>query len=134
MSQVGGLGHKMPFATGLFVFMGFASAGLPGLAGFIAEFEAFVAMFADEDLLGSDKWIWIPVAAVISVIITAGYYLWAIQKVLFNEATDELEKTEPGRWWEIGPIFVLAVFTLVLGLLPDIVWWVLDEFSERTLG
>ncbi|MHA2249352.1 MAG: complex I subunit 4 family protein [Candidatus Kariarchaeaceae archaeon] len=133
MSKVGGLGHKLPFATGLFVFMGFASAGLPGLAGFIAEFEAFVAMFADEDLLGSSEWVWIPVAAVISVIITAGYYLWAIQRVLFNEATDEIAESKPAHWWEVGPIFVLAIFTLVLGLVPTIVWGVLDAWSRSVI-
>ncbi len=133
MSKVGGLGHKMPFVAGLFVFMGFASAGLPGLAGFIAEFEAFVAMFADKELLGSSEWIWIPVIAVLSVIITAGYYLWAIQRVLFNEATDEISESKPAKWWEIGPVFILALFTLILGLVPTVVWYVIDEWSESVI-
>lgn len=133
MSKVGGLGHKMPYATGLFVFMGFASAGLPGLAGFLAEFTAFLAMFKDEALIGSDKWVWIPVLAVISVIITAGYYLWAVQRVLYNEATDELENANFGKWWEIGPVLVLAILTALLGLWPRVVWFVLDEWSRNTI-
>ncbi|MHA2030721.1 MAG: complex I subunit 4 family protein [Candidatus Kariarchaeaceae archaeon] len=134
MSKVGGLGHKMPFATGLFVFMGFASAGLPGLAGFIAEFGAFLALFQDSDHLASDKWIWIPVLAVMSIIITAGYYLWAIQRVLFNEPTGELDNATFAKWWETGPVFILAVFTLLLGLVPTLVSEILDDWSNSIPG
>jgi NADH-quinone oxidoreductase subunit M len=134
MDKVGGLGHKMPFTTGLFVFLGFASAGLPGLAGFIAEFMAFVAMFRDKELLASDKWIWIPIVAVMSIIITAGYYLWAIQRVLFNEPTDELEHSGIAKWWETGPVLLLAVFTLILGLVPWLIWEVLDDWSKSAFN
>ena len=134
ISKVGGLGHKMPFLAGLFAFMGFASAGLPGLAGFIAEFGAFLGMFQDKDLLASDRWIWIPVLAVLSIVITAGYYLWAMQRVLFNEPTDELDDASFAKWWEIGPIFVLALFTLLLGLVPSVVWEILDDWSNSVIG
>lgn len=134
MSKVGGLGHKMPFVAGLFVFLGFASAGLPGLAGFIAEFGAFLAMFQDRGLLASDQWIWIPIVAVMSIIITAGYYLWAIQRVLFNEPTDELENADFAKWWEVGPVTVLAVITLLLGLVPTIVSEILDDWSNSVIG
>ena len=130
MSKVGGLAHKMPFAGGLFVFLGFASAGLPGLAGFIAEFSTFVGLFNSDIGIGT-KWIWIPVIAVLSIIVTAGYYLWAIQRVIFNESTEELEHAEPGKWWEILPVFVLSVFTLVLGLVPSIIWTTIDFFSKN---
>ncbi|MCY3410855.1 MAG: NADH-quinone oxidoreductase subunit M [Candidatus Heimdallarchaeota archaeon] len=132
ISKVGGLAHKMPFTGGLFVFLGFASAGLPGLAGFVAEFNAFVAMFDDTELLGG-PWKVIPIIAVMSVIITAGYYLWAIERVIYKQPTEELENTKPGKWYEVWPVFILSVFTLVLGLFPAIVWWVLDEFSTSLL-
>ncbi|OLS25777.1 MAG: F(420)H(2) dehydrogenase subunit M [Candidatus Heimdallarchaeota archaeon LC_2] len=133
MSKVGGLGHKMPFVTGLFVFMGFASAGLPGLAGFVAEFAAFLGMFESE-LLTDGIHLWIPVIAVMSIIVTAGYYLWAIQKVLFNEPTGELDNAEIAKWWETGPILVLAIFTLVLGLYPKLVYGTLDDWSNSIPG
>ncbi len=130
ISKVGGLAHKMPFTGGLFVFLAFASAGLPGLAGFVAEYSAFIALF-DSDLFGIGKeWVIIPIIAVLSIIITAAYYLWAIERVIFNDATDELEDTTPAKWYEIGPVLILGFFTLLLGLFPAIVWWVLDEWSQ----
>jgi len=131
MSKVGGLAHKMPFTAGLFVFLGFASAGLPGLAGFIAEINAFVGLFADPFLGG--EYIWIPIISVLSIIITAGYYLWAIQRLLFNDPTEELEDTKPAKWYEIWPVFTLAVFALVLGLVPTLIWWVIDAFTQNIL-
>ena len=133
MSKVGGLGHKMPLTTALFVFLGFASAGLPGLAGFIAEFTAFLAAF-DSPLLTDGYHILLPIFAVLSVIVTAGYYLWAIQRVLFNEPTEELEHAGNAKWWEDGPVFLLAIFTLLLGLIPGLVWKVLDDWSKSVLG
>lgn len=128
ISKVSGLAHKMPFIGGLFVFLAFASAGLPGLAGFVAEFSAFIAMF-DDPLLGG-KWIAIPIIAVMSIIVTAGYYLWAIERVIFRDASEELEETTPGKAYEVLPIAVLAFLTLLLGLVPSLVWWVLDEWSK----
>ena len=128
ISKVSGLAHKMPFVGGLFVFLGFASAGLPGLAGFVAEYSAFIAMF-DDSLLGG-KYIAIPIIAVMSIIITAGYYLWAIERVIFREPSEELENTTPAKAYEVVPVAVLAFFTLVLGLLPSVVWYVLDEWSK----
>lgn len=126
IDKVGGLGHKMPFTTALFVFMGFASAGLPGLAGFVAEFLAFSAIFSS-DLMDS-IWGWIlATVAVLSIIITAGYYLWAMQRVLFGPPTDELDETEPAKWWESLPVFFLAFFTLVLGVVPFVI---LNSFED----
>ncbi|MDH5400978.1 MAG: NADH-quinone oxidoreductase subunit M [Candidatus Heimdallarchaeota archaeon] len=142
MSKVGGLAHKMPFTAALFVFMAFASAGLPGLAGFVSEFNVFIGLFANKELMASnDKffifpflpYVIIPVLAVLSIIVTAGYYLWAIQKVIFLEQTDELENSTPAKWWEIQPVFILAIFTVILGLFPNTVWMVLDSWTQTIL-
>ncbi len=132
ISKVGGLAHKMPLIGGLFVFLAFASAGLPGLAGFIAEFSAFVSLF-DTSLFGSGKWVFIPVIAVLSVIVVAGYYLWALERVIMNKPTEEIENTKPGKWYETIPVATLAVLSLIFGLLPGIVWYVLDEWSRSVL-
>jgi NADH:ubiquinone oxidoreductase subunit 4 (subunit M) len=68
-----------------------------------------------------------------SIIITAGYYLWAIQRVLFNKETEELTNTTPAQWWEIYPVLALAFFSILLGLVPGIFWTVLDFFTESIL-
>ncbi len=59
-----------------------ASLGLPGMVGFLAEFCVFAATF---DSFG---WLLIPI---ISVAITAAYYIWAMQRTLFGPLTKEID-------------------------------------------
>lgn len=127
ISKVGGLGHKMPFTTALFATLGFASAGLPGFAGFIAEFTAFVAAF-DSDIY--THYAWVPILGVLSVIVTAGYYLWAMQRVLFGEQTEEIAEAKKGKWWEVIPIFVLTLFALLFGIFPAVIQNVMEIWAS----
>ncbi len=73
LDQFGGLFGKMPIYTGLAIVIFFAGLGLPGLCGFIGE--VFVTL---------SVWNFNQGLAVVSasvVILTAGYILWAIQRV-----------------------------------------------------
>ncbi|MEM9352408.1 MAG: NADH-quinone oxidoreductase subunit M [Planctomycetota bacterium] len=73
LEEFGGLFGKMPLYTGMAIALFFAGLGLPGLCGFIGE--VFVVL---------SVWKYSYVLAVISafvVILTAGYILWAIQRV-----------------------------------------------------
>ncbi len=73
LNQFGGLFAKMPVYSGLAVGIFFAGLGLPGLCGFIGEVLVVLSV-----------WKYSYVLAVISaavVILTAGYILWAIQRV-----------------------------------------------------
>ena len=73
LNQFGGLMGLMPLYSGLAVGIFFAGLGLPGLCGFIGE--VFVVL---------STWNYSPLLAIIAasgVILTAGYILWAIQRV-----------------------------------------------------
>ncbi len=73
LNEFGGLFAKMPVYSGLAVGIFFAGLGLPGLCGFIGEVLVVLSV-----------WEYNRVLAVISaavVILTAGYILWAIQRV-----------------------------------------------------
>ena len=63
----GGLVHKMPKFVALFTIAGFASLGLPGLSGFVAEFNIFVGTFKTYPIFGA--------LGVFSALITATYIL-----------------------------------------------------------
>ena len=52
MTQFGGLARKMPRHAAFFTIAGLSSLGLPGLAGFVAEFHIFVGVFQARLLLG----------------------------------------------------------------------------------
>jgi NADH-quinone oxidoreductase subunit M len=73
LNRFGGIFNRMPVYSGLAVAIFFAGLGLPGLCGFIGEV-----------LVTLSAWNYSRVFAVISaftVILTAAYILWAIQRV-----------------------------------------------------
>ena len=50
VGMMGGLAARMPFIATVFMIAGLASLGLPGLAGFVAEFTTFIGAY------GSSRW------------------------------------------------------------------------------
>ncbi len=111
ISEYGGLSSVMPLFAGIFLFMAFASIGLPGLNGFIGEFKI---------LLGS--WLAWPVLAILAasgVVLAAIYLLWAYERMFTgpvdNEANKGLQDLN-GR--EIAILVPIAAMILFLGLYP----------------
>ncbi|MDP2661913.1 MAG: NADH-quinone oxidoreductase subunit M, partial [Dehalococcoidia bacterium] len=76
ISQMSGLAHKMPLIAIIMTIAGLASLGLPGMSGFVAEFLIFLGSFS--------AWPWQTVLAVVAIVITAGYILWTMQRILFG--------------------------------------------------
>ena len=111
ISDYGGVAKVMPIFAGLFLFSVFASAGLPGLNGFIGEFKI---------LLGS--YLRFPVAAVLGatgVILAAIYLLWAYERVftgpLDNEDNKKLIDLDTREILIMVPLVALILF---LGVYP----------------
>ena len=129
INEVSGLIHKMPVIGGLLLFFAFASAGLPLLAGFVAEFLAFAGIFSST-LATTTFGLILAFAAVISLIITVSYYLRAVRKVAFGSTSEELEKTEAARSWEVTPIFILGVCTIILGVFPAVILTMINAWIQ----
>src|SRR3546814_2416494 len=62
----------------------FASLGLPGLAGFVAEFQIFAGTFA--------VYPWLAGIGIVGILITAALFLRMVQQLFFGEL--------PARWQE----------------------------------
>ncbi|HEY5476855.1 MAG TPA: NADH-quinone oxidoreductase subunit M [Tepidiformaceae bacterium] len=114
ISRLGGLARQMPLiATGM-VFAGFAMVGLPSLAGFIAEITVFVGSF--------DNYAWAVLPATLGVVLSAGYVLWMLQRVVFGPVKHEWDGlTDLSKWWERSAVMSLAVFVVLLGVYPPII-------------
>ena len=67
----------MPVYAGAFGFFVFASAGLPGLSGFVGEFLVLVGAFQFTPVVAA--------VATFCMILAAGYLLWMFQRVAFGE-------------------------------------------------
>ena len=112
LNRFGGLYEPMPLYSGLSAVLFFASMGLPGLCGFVGEFMVLVAAWNFSPALA--------IPAVLSVILTAGYLLWAWQRVYFgtNPATQDFPEATPREAAVLVPFAVLA---FLLGIWPALV-------------
>ena len=94
---MGGLMKIMPYLGVCYMIAGFASLGLPGLSGFVAEMTIFFGSFRNADLFHR---IFV-IAATCSIVITAVYILRVVGKLLLYSVQDKhhLELTD-ATWWE----------------------------------
>ena len=119
-----GIAKNMPITAGVLVFGSFASAGLPGLAGFWSELLTFVALFNWSGqsipiigimLTGTG----IAMIGVLGIIFTAAYYLWMLQRTVFGDVNPELEHAhDVSHWSQYATLALLCIFTLVFGIFP----------------
>ncbi len=117
MGKMSGFGRKMPGIWLAFTIGGLSSFGLPGTAGFVAEFLVLVGAY-------SSKYALIPVFAAISVIgvvVTAAYVLRMLQRIFFGEVDNKTFGALPdAKTTEWVSLVVLASLILIFGLFPSL--------------
>lgn len=125
VSELGGIGWRMPLTMGAFTIGALSIIGVPSTAGFITKW--FV-------LLGSLEAELYPVFIVllISTLLSAVYFLKIIRRAFFDaEAIPESALAVPPRqgkvkaepsldpsWFLLVPLLLTAVVTIVLGIYP----------------
>jgi NADH-quinone oxidoreductase subunit M len=114
-----GLYEPMPLYGGISAIIFFAALGLPGLCGFVGEFMVVLATwnFSPPEFPSAGPMF--AVLAALTVVITAAYILWTIQRVFFgvNTAYKDLPDINLRELLCIVPLLVLAV---VLGVAPQL--------------
>jgi NADH-quinone oxidoreductase subunit M len=113
VSAMSGLAARLPFIASVFMMAGLASLGLPGLAGFPAEFTTFIGAFGVYPLA--------TIVCVCTIAITAGYILWRLGSVLFGPLTPEWSGLTDAIWRERLAVGILAAATLLIGVVPSVV-------------
>ncbi|MDB9373868.1 NADH-quinone oxidoreductase subunit M [Nodularia sphaerocarpa] len=116
MSPIRGL----PFISALLVLSGMASAGIPGLTGFVAEFIVFQGSFSAFPLP--------TLLCVASSGLTAVYFVILLNRTCFGKLDNNLAYYPKVVWAEKIPAIVLAVLIIFLGIQPT--WLV--RWSETT--
>jgi NADH-quinone oxidoreductase subunit M len=125
--RLGGLARQMPLIATGFVFAGFASLGLPALGGFIAEITVFLGSF--------QKYEWAVLMAIFGVVLSAGYILWMLQRVVFGPAKHEWDHTgDQHYWWEHTVVVGMAALVLILGLYPALMMDVMGPAIDPIIG
>ncbi|MGK7930319.1 MAG: NADH-quinone oxidoreductase subunit M [Microcystaceae cyanobacterium] len=100
----------LPITGSLMILGVMASAGIPGMAGFIAEFLVFRGSFPV-----------FPVPTLFCLVgsgLTAVYFLLMINKVFFGRLTEELAQLPRVLWSDRIPAIILSLLIVFFGLQP----------------
>jgi len=132
IKKMGGLMKVMPLLAVAYVIAGFASLGLPGLSGFVAEMTIFVGAYQNEDIFHRV----VTIIAVSSIVVTAVYILRVVGKILLGPVIDEKHSLiSDAVWHEKIPIFVLLFTIIAMGIAPlwmsDIIWESLEPIADK---
>lgn len=133
LDDFGGLAKKMPVYTGIMAVAFFAAIGLPGMSGFISEVLVFLGSFKAYPVL--------TVVSGLSIILGAGYMLWALQKIFFGQLPEKWSgpwdpsgikyKTDDVNALELTALLPLAFLVIFLGVFPNPV---LDLMTTSVTG
>ena len=114
--QMGGLMKIMPFLAVCYMIAGFASLGLPGLSGFVAEMTIFVGSFENTHTLNRV----FTIIACCSIVITAVYILRVVGKLLLGPVYDKHhEELTDATWWERTSTVTLIICVAAIGCFPN---------------
>jgi NADH-quinone oxidoreductase subunit M len=106
----GGLALQMPVYTGIVMIAFFASLGLPGLSGFISEALVFLGAYPVFKTL--------TILAVAGIVITAGYWLWTLQRMFLGTLNEKYKNLPDMTGRELFTLVPLGLIVLFLGIFP----------------
>jgi NADH-quinone oxidoreductase subunit M len=117
--QALGLNKALPFAAVVFALAGFASMGLPGFSGFVAELQVLIGAW--------QAFPWFAVVSGLGILIAVAYTLRALQKTFFgSESGAPLQRPASAENLppisapeKIGALLLLAC-SIAVGLYPNL--------------
>ncbi|MCU0526842.1 MAG: NADH-quinone oxidoreductase subunit M [Elainella sp. Prado103] len=110
----------LPVIGSLMIVGAMASAGIPGMMGFIAEFIVYRSSFEV-----------FPIQTLLCMIgtgLTAVYFLIMINRVFFGRLPDHLANLPPVRWMDRIPAVIVTMLIIFFGIQPS---WMM-RWSEKT--
>jgi NADH-quinone oxidoreductase subunit M len=127
LDEFGGLFAKMPVYSGLAIGIFFAGLGLPGLCGFIGEVLVVLSVWNFSQALA--------VLSAAVVILTAGYILWAIQRVYLGAEYKgpHGEALTPITARELSIAAPLLAMAIWFGVYPTAVLRYMTPSVDRTV-
>jgi NADH-quinone oxidoreductase subunit M len=130
IAKMGGLSLRTPVYAAAFGFFVFASAGLPGLSGFVGEFLVLVGAFATSP--------WYAAVATVCMILAAAYLLWMFQRIFTGELSEFLaglgSHLTDIRPVELVTLVPLGTLVVVFGLFPGLVLTLIQGSVDTTLA
>ena len=127
ISEMSGLIHHLPKGGIIMIFAGLASLGLPGLSGFVAELTVFLGAFESHPIATT--------MGIIGVVLSSGYILWMVQRVLHGPADPKWEHLRDSTSWPEWTAIVALIIPIVLfGIYPAILAEIVETGLQQVSG
>jgi len=134
ISKLGGLAGKMPITAVCAVIGALTIMGIPPTAGFMGEWILFAGALQTAIEEGSTLRAVGFGLGLIATVLTMSYLLWMLKRVFFGKTPKHLENVKEGSWYMTVPMMVLAGFSIVLGIYPDIFYRSILPYMNGVLG
>lgn len=126
IDEFGGLAARAPALTATTMLAAFASLGLPGLAGFVAEFQIFAGTLS--------VYPWLAAVGLLGIVITAALFLRMMQRMFLGPLPDRWT-----TWTDLGSAEMLALvpvlaLVVIIGVAPAWLIEVIDSVSRLLVG
>ncbi len=129
----GGLWRTVPTYGTFLIIACFASLGLPGLAGFVAEFLTFKGAFG-VGLAGNGTLLLLTALSVLGILFTAAFYLWKpIQMLMLGKQNEKWLGTPDLNRSELAMVAILTVFMFLIGLWPQSLMGTIHPASQAVV-
>jgi NADH-quinone oxidoreductase subunit M len=123
LEAYGGLWTRMPRYGGVLIYCAMASVGLPGLAGFVAEYMVVQGAWPVFTALTA--------LSMLGLLITGAFIMKAIQKVLHGPLNPQWARLPDMGWRELIAVAPLMAFMLLTGLWPA---WIVPTLDAALRG
>lgn len=129
MRQMGGLASKMPLTATLFLTGALILSAVPPTSGFQAEWIMFAGIFYPGSS-GSLAYQVVAFLGLIATLLTLAYTLYPMKKIFFGKIPDGLSNVKEAPASMTVPLLFVAIFSLAIGIYPDLVAKQLISFSN----
>jgi len=134
ISRLGGLAGKMPITAVCAVIGALTIMGVPPTSGFMGEWILFYGALETAIEEGSTLRMVTFGLGLVATAITMSYILWMLKRVFFGKTPSNLTNAKEAPWYMTAPMMVLAGFTVVLGIYPDIFLEQIMPYMNGVLG
>ncbi|QNI07755.1 NADH-quinone oxidoreductase subunit M [Mycobacterium kubicae] len=121
----GGLAAPAPKLAALFAVGAFASLGLPGFSGFIAEFQIFTGSIAVAPLTA---------VALPGILITAALFLRALQRVFTGRISGHSVGFDDVDNYQLASASILLALSVAIGIFPRPLLDVIEPTAHALIG
>jgi NADH-quinone oxidoreductase subunit M len=126
MSRFGGLLGRVPLYSGLLGLLAFGSLGIPGLSGFIAEFQVLGATLPVS--------LWAAGLALFGIVVMTSLFIRMLVQLVMGEAPRDMPLITDIKSRQLTTVAPLALLSLWIGVLPGTLLPVIETTTRFLAG